>query len=56
MSLLKELLKDKVPQEFEKTQKAETGATTKEDEKADSPLTKSTNPHPDPKREITSWK
>ena len=50
MSLLKELLKDKVPQEFEKTQKAETGATTKEDEKADSPLTKSTNPHPDPKR------
>ena len=50
MSLLKELLKDKVPQEFEKTQKAETGVTTKEDEKADSPLTKSTNPHPDPKR------
>ena len=50
MSLFKELLKDKVPQEFEKTEKAETGATTKEDEKADSPLTKSTNPHPDPKR------
>ena len=50
MSLLKELLKDKVPQEFEKAQKAETGVTTKEDEKADSPLTKSTNPHPDPKR------
>ena len=50
MSLLKELLKDKVPQEFEKAQKAETGVTTKEDEKADSPLTKATNPHPDPKR------
>ena len=51
MSLLKELLKDKGPQEFEKQElKDIKGVTTKEDEKADSPLTKATNPHPDPKR------
>jgi len=51
MSLLKELLKDKAPQEFEKQElKDIKGVTTKEDEKADSPLTKATNPHPDPKR------
>ena len=47
MSLLKELLKDReqhdAPKEKENIQ-------SKEDEKADSPLTKSTNPHPDPKR------
>ena len=29
---------------------AEDETATKEDEKADSPLTKATNPHPDPKR------
>ena len=51
MSLLKELLKDKAPQEFQKQELKEIkGVTTKEDEKADSPLTKATNPHPDPKR------
>ena len=51
MSLLKELLKDKAPQEFEKQElKDIKGVTTKEDEKANSPLTKATNPHPDPKR------
>ena len=48
MSLLKELLKDRevdkdMPKEKENIQ-------TKEDEAAPSPLTKSTNPHPDPKR------
>ena len=48
MSLLKELLKDREdkkdqPKEKENIQK-------KEDEAAPSPLTKSTNPHPDPKR------
>jgi len=51
MSLLKELLKDKKPQEGVKQElKDIKGITTKEDEKADSPLTKATNPHPDPKR------
>ena len=51
MSLLKELFKDKAPQEFEKQElKDIKGVTTKEDEQADSPLTKATNPHPDPKR------
>jgi len=51
MSLLKELLKDKAPQEFEKQElKDIKGVTTKEDAPADSPLTKATNPHPDPKR------
>ena len=47
MSLLKELLKDR---EQNDAPKEKENATTKEDEKADSPLTKSTNPHPDPKR------
>ena len=48
MSLLKELLKDR---EVNKdAPKEKENATTKEDAPADSPLTKSTNPHPDPKR------
>ncbi len=51
MSLLKELLKDKKPQEGVKQElKDIKGITTKEDEAAMSPLSKSTNPHPDPKR------
>ena len=51
MSLLKELLKDKAPQEFEKQElKDIKGVTTKDDAPANSPLTKATNPHPDPKR------
>jgi hypothetical protein len=51
MSLLKELLKDKGPQEFEKQElKDIKGITTKDDAPADSPLSKATNPHPDPKR------
>ena len=51
MSLLKELLKDKKPQEGVKQElKDIKGITTKEDAPADSPLTKTTNPHPDPKR------
>ena len=48
MSLLKELLKDR---EVDKDMpKEKENITTKEDEAADSPFTKSTNPHPDPKR------
>ena len=47
MSLLKELLKDR---EQNDAPKEKENATTKEDAPADSPLTKATNPHPDPKR------
>ncbi len=48
MSLLKELLKDR---EVDKDMpKEKENITTKEDEAAVSPFTKSTNPHPDPKR------
>ena len=52
MSLLKELLKDKEAHEIanKKTPEDINGVTTKEDAPADSPLTKATNPHPDPKR------
>ena len=52
MSLLKELLKNKKPDEIANKSKPDDlkGVTTKEDEPAESPLTKSTNPHPDPKR------
>ena len=54
MSLLKELLKDREaePHKIDGGKAADDikGVTTKEDEKADSPLTKATNPHPDPKR------
>jgi len=51
MSLLKELLKDKKPQEGVKQElKDIKGVTTKDDAPANSPLTKATNPHPDPKR------
>ena len=50
MSLLKELLKDREKIEFAAKPKVETGVSTKEDAPADSPLTKATNPHPDPKR------
>ena len=51
MSLLKELLKDKKPQEGVKQElKDIKGITTKDDAPADSPLSKTTNPHPDPKR------
>ena len=49
MSLLKELLKDRELNK-EETPKEKENITTKEDAPADSPLTKSTNPHPDPKR------
>ena len=48
MGLLKELLKDR--EENKDAPKEKENATTKEDQPADSPLTKSTNPHPDPKR------
>ena len=47
MSLLKELLKDREQNDHPKEKE---NATTKEDAPADSPLTKATNPHPDPKR------
>ena len=47
MSLLKELLKDRKQNDNPKEKE---NATTKEDSPADSPLTKATNPHPDPKR------
>jgi len=49
MSLLKELLKDREKTEFAKTEKTQE-VQSKEDAPADSPLTKATNPHPDPKR------
>ena len=49
MSLLKELLKDRDLNK-EETPKEKENITTKEDETAMSPLSKSTNPHPDPKR------
>ena len=48
MSLLKELLKDR--EENKDIPKEKENITTKEDESAMSPLSKSTNPHPDPKR------
>ena len=48
-SLLKELLKDRKKTEFAKTEKTQE-AQSKEDSPADSPLSKATNPHPDPKR------
>jgi hypothetical protein len=48
MGLLKELLKDR--EENKDAPKEKENATTKEDQPADSPLTKATNPHPDPKR------
>jgi len=48
MSLLKELLKDR--QENKDAPKEKENIQSKEDAPADSPFTKSTNPHPDPKR------
>ena len=48
MGLLKELLKDR--EENKEAPKEKENAMSKEDQPADSPLTKSTNPHPDPKR------
>ena len=48
MSLLKELLKDREVNKDHPKEKE--NITTKEDEAAMSPLSKSTNPHPDPKR------
>ena len=47
MSLLKELLKDKEKNDHPKEKE---NIQSKEDAPAESPLTKSTNPHPDPKR------
>ena len=52
MSLLKELLKDRnegTYKNFAKTEKTQE-TQSKEDAPANSPLTKATNPHPDPKR------
>jgi hypothetical protein len=48
MSLLKELLKDKVPhpEGVKQELKDIKGVTTKDDAPANSPLTKATNPHP----------
>ena len=48
MSLLKELLKDREENKDQPKEKA--NISTKEDESAMSPLSKSSNPHPDPKR------
>ena len=48
MGLLKELLKNR--EENKDAPKEKENATSKEDQPADSPLSKSTNPHPDPKR------
>ena len=48
MSLLKELLKDRKDNKDQPKEKE--NATPKEDQPSESPLTKSTNPHPDPKR------
>ena len=47
MSLLKELLKDR---EENKDPKEKENIQSKEEQSTPSPLTKSTNPHPDPKR------
>ncbi len=49
MSLLKELLKDREKTEFAKTEKTQE-AMSKDEEGTPSPLSKSANPHPDPKR------
>ena len=49
MSLLKELLKDREKTEFIKTEKTQE-AQDREEKGTPSPLTKATNPHPDPKR------
>ena len=48
MSLLKELLKDR--EENKDAPKEKENIQSKEDAPSDSPLTKSTNPHPDPAR------
>ena len=48
MSLLKELLKDR--EENKDSTKEKENIQSKEDAPSDSPLTKSTNPHPDPAR------
>jgi hypothetical protein len=48
MSLLKELLKDR--EENKDQPKEKENVSTKEDEAAMSPLSKASNPHPDPKR------
>ena len=48
MGLLKELLKDREENKDQPKEKA--NISTKEDESAMSPLSKSSNPHPDPKR------
>ena len=48
MSLLKELLKDR--EENKDQPKEKENSQSKEDAPSESPLTKSTNPHPDPKR------
>ena len=54
MSLLKELLKNREesvkPEQNKESLESIKGISTKEDEAAMSPLSKSTNPHPDPKR------
>ena len=47
MSLLKELLKDR---EKNDNPKEKENSQSKEDAPSESPLSKSTNPHPDPKR------
>ena len=47
MSLLNELLKDR---EENKDPKEKENIQSKEEQSTPSPLTKSTNPHPDPKR------
>jgi len=48
MSLLKELLKDREDKKDQPKEKE--NAQSKDDQPSPSPLTKSTNPHPDPKR------
>jgi len=48
MGLLKELLKDR--QENKEAPKEKENIQTKEEESTPSPFSKSTNPHPDPKR------
>ena len=53
MGLLKELLKDR---EKNDNPKEKENSQSKEDAPSESPLSKSTNPHPDPKRKKQSWK
>ena len=50
MSLMRELLKTKTDKGLDKTEKTQETMPNEDDKTAGSPLSKPTNPHPDPKR------